>query len=343
MRTRRSRSSGNSAPPVASVTTGAYGHTPVLLHETLEALNIRTDDIVVDATLGGAGHARAICEKLGKAGVFIGFDMDADAIARARIALQGATAQLHLLQRNFRTLGVALEDAGIPAITKALFDLGWSSYQLDAGRGFSFSAQGRPALGGPDRLLMTYSKDPTPDALTAHTIVNDWAESSLADVIYGWGQERYARRIAKAIVVARTNGEIRTAKQLADIIARAVPARARYGRIHPATKTFQALRIAVNDELGALEEGLRAAWERLRIGGRIAVISFHSLEDAAVKRAFVAWEKKEQGRRITKKPITPTEEELQVNRRARSAKLRVIEKIATLQSYGQENLQNKQI
>jgi 16S rRNA (cytosine1402-N4)-methyltransferase len=330
MRTRRSRSSGNPASPLDEARGKPQGHTPVLLHETLEALAIRADDIVVDATVGGAGHALAMCEMLGTSGIFIGFDMDADAIARGRDRLVGVKPQVHLLQQNFRTLDPALETLHVPHITKALFDLGWSSYQLDSGRGFSFQTD--------EPLQMTYAKEGS--VLTASTIVNEWAESSLADVIYGFGEERFARRIAKRIVEERQRRQIRTAKELADIVIEAVPARARFGRTHPATKTFQAIRIATNDELGSLDEGLRAAWQHLKVGGRIAVISFHSIEDRVVKRMFAEWEAKEGAVRITRRPITAGEQEIQVNRRARSAKLRVVEKVNDFSNYGQKNIQD---
>ncbi|MCR4325504.1 MAG: 16S rRNA (cytosine(1402)-N(4))-methyltransferase RsmH [Patescibacteria group bacterium] len=328
MRTRRSRSSGNPVSPSEEI----RGHTPVLLHEALQALDIRPDDTVVDATLGGAGHARAIAERLGKAGTLIGMDLDADAIERGRAALADSKAKIHLVQANFRHIAPELKKLGIASVTKVLFDLGWSAYQLDsrlpaeasaqAGRGFSFTSDGP--------LLMTYAKDPAPDAITASTIVNEWGESSIADVIYGWGGERYARRIARAIVERRQKQPINTPAELAEIVRSGVPARARHGRVHPATKTFQALRIAVNDELTALSEGLAGAWSVLAPGGRIAVIAFHSLEDRLVKQAFVQLEKSEGGRRITRKPITPERGEVLGNPRSRSAKLRVIKKIPTL-------------
>ena len=295
----------------------AGGHAPVLLHETIEHLSISPDDIVVDATLGGAGHAKALAEKLGKKGVLIGFDLDREAIARAERALGAVAPKILLVQSDFRHLGLELQKLGIQSITKVLFDLGWSAYQLDSGKGFSFR-QDEP-------LAMTYA-EAKPGTLTAEIIVNEWAEESIRDVLWGWGEERYARRIAKGIVEARAEGRIRTSSQLADIISGSVPFAYRKGRIHPATRTFQALRIAVNDELGALTLGLKAAWELLRSQGRIAVISFHSIEDRIVKRQFAEWEKEGKGVRILKKPLVATPEELDKNPRARSAKLRVIEK-----------------
>lgn len=310
MRTRRFKSSGDL---VTGVATG--GHQSVLLHEALDALEVQKSDTVVDATLGGAGHAKALAEKLGSEGICIGIDADADAIERAKSALAGIHARSIFLHTNFRHLKAEIQSRDIEGIDKALFDLGWSSFQLTAGRGFSFLSE--------EPLGMAYDKE---QGLTAETIVNEWEESSIADVLFGWGEERYARRIARAIVEARERRPLRTARELAEVIKGAVPPAYRYGRIHPATKTFQALRIAVNDELGALEEGMRGAWEMLRPQGRIAIITFHSLEDRIVKRQFLAWEREGAGVRITKKPLLPTEEELRDNPRARSAKLRVIEK-----------------
>jgi len=292
------------------------GHRPVLLHEALELLEIKADDTVVDATLGGAGHARAIADSLGTNGTFVGFDLDHDAIKRSQIALADAKPTVHLVEANFRNVKSELEKLGIAHITKTLFDLGWSSYQLDSGRGFSLKSD--------EPLLMTYST--AEGALTAATIVNEWAEESIADVIYGWGEERYSRRIAKAIVERRIVKPFTTARDLAEVIYAAVPPRYRFGKIHPATRTFQALRIAVNDELGALVDGLRGAWQSLAKGGRIAVITFHSIEDRLVKQTFKAWEETGEGERITRKPVAPSLEELKENPRARSAKLRVIQK-----------------
>jgi len=314
MRTRRSQFSGNQVsqhPPAGGV------HQSVLLHEAVESLAIQADDTVVDATLGGAGHALAIAQKLGTGGTFIGFDLDQDAIARSREALAESKPHVHLVEANFRDLTRELEKLGIKTIAKALFDLGWSSYQLDSGRGFSLKSD--------EPLLMTYAKDAK--ALTAAKIVNEWGEESLADIIYGWGEERYSRRIAEAIVKRRERTPFTTARELAETIYASVPVRYRRGRIHPATRTFQALRIAVNDELGALQQALLGAWDVLHHGGRIAVITFHSIEDRLVKQTFRQWEEKGEGRRLTKKPVAPGADELARNPRSRSAKLRVVEKI----------------
>lgn len=307
MRTRRSLSSSD--PVVPEV------HRSVLLHETIEGLALRESDVVVDATLGGAGHARDIARHLSGRGTLVGFDLDAAAVKRASDALQGASPNVVLIEDNFRTMAQALRSRGITRADKVLFDLGWSAYQLDAGKGFSFLKD--------EPLSMSYAAHAS---FTASDIVNHWEESSIADVLFGWGEERYARRIARRIVEARQMHPIETSRQLAEVIREAVPPAYRHGRIHPATKTFQALRIAVNDELGALQEGLKGAWEMLAPGGRIAVISFHSIEDRMVKQQFALWEKDGGGTRLTKKPIVPSGAELAENPRARSAKLRIIEK-----------------
>lgn len=311
MRTRRLQSPSD---PMPSDGQSGHGHRTVLLHESVEALDIQKDDVVLDATLGGAGHAQEIVDRLGRNGVFVGFDADQDAVERAEKNIRGQ-ASIHIVRTNFRYVRRELEKLGIHTIDKALFDLGWSGYQLSAGRGFSFLSD--------EPLSMTYDKD---QALNAGVIVNEWQEESIADVIYGWGEERHARKIAKAIVAARASAPIRTARELGEIVKSAVPPSSRYGRIHPATKTFQALRIAVNDELGALEEGLRNTWHVLDQGGRIAVISFHSIEDRIVKRFFQDLAAKKEAVLITKKPIPPSREEIEANPRARSAKLRIIEK-----------------
>ena len=175
---------------------------------------------------------------------------------------------------------------------------------------------------------MAYTKTPTEDTLTAATIVNEWEEESIADVLYGWGEERYSRHIARAIVERRAEKPFTTSRELADLIKASVPSRYRFGRIHPATKTFQALRIAVNDEFGSLKDGMLAAWDALNPGGRIAVITFHSIEDRIVKQQMVAWEKEGGGKRVTRKPLPASPAEILSNPRARSAKLRVIEKLS---------------
>jgi 16S rRNA (cytosine1402-N4)-methyltransferase len=304
MRTRRSQSSDNPEP---------VGHRTVLLHEAIELLDIQASDTVVDATLGGGGHTREIALRAIQGRVYA-FDADKEAIERAEKLFDG-DARIHLIHANFRDLRAELQKVGVEQISKALFDLGWSGFQLSAGRGFSFQSE--------EPLSMAYDAG---QSLTASTIVNEWGEFSIVDILRGWGEERYAGRIARTIVEARAKQPIKTARELAEIIRTAVPKAYAFGRIHPATKSFQALRIAVNDELGALQAGMQAAWELLAPGGRISVITFHSIEDRIVKQQFRQWEDDGKGVRITKKPLIPSDEEIQSNPRARSAKLRVIEK-----------------
>ena len=321
-RTRRSASS--SSDPVSSTRhrgepVSQQGHVPVLLHEVLDVLALKPDDVVVDATLGGAGHTQEIAARLSEAGVVVGIDADAQAVARARVALESVAPRVTLVQANFRTMQAVLRDAGIPAVTKVLFDLGWSGYQLADKRGFSFLAD--------EPLIMTYADEPEKGAVTADMIVNSWAEESIAQILEGWGDERYSRRIARAIVEARRRSPVKTAKELSDIVRRAVPRSYAFGKIHPATRTFQALRIAVNDEFGAIREGLSGAWRMLAPGGRLAVISFHSLEDREVKHLMRSWETSGEGKHVTRSPLTPSTDEVKRNPRARSAKLRCIEKL----------------
>jgi len=311
MRTRHIQSSSDSVP-------ATQVHQSVLLHEAIDGLTIKSTDTVVDGTLGGAGHTRRIVELLGAKGTCIGFDLDPDAILRAEESLKGATPRTYFIRANFRDIERELTQRGIEGVDKALFDLGWSAFQLSAGRGFSFLKD--------EPLLMTYAKEQSEGTLNAATIVNSWGEESIADIIYGWGEERYSRRIARAIVERRKEKPFILATDLADTIKASVPGVYRNGRLHPATRTFQALRIAVNDELGAVRDAIQSTWKLLRPGGRIAIITFHSIEDRIVKELFLELERSEGGKRITRTPIKPSDEELTENPRARSAKLRIIEK-----------------
>ena len=314
----RTRHIGSSSDLVPSNKPESGKHQTVLLHEAIEELSIKPADTVVDATLGGAGHAREIVDLLDEKGTFIGFDLDEDAIVRAQVALADVKPRTFLIESNFRNIERELGERGIITIDKALYDLGWSAYQLSAGRGFSFLKD--------EPLLMTYGKGNEKSGLTAATIVNEWGEESIADIIFGWGEERYSRRIAHVIVERRRVQPFSQATDLAEAIKSAVPAAYRHGRLHPATKTFQALRIAVNDELGALKESLAGAWKLLAPSGRIAVITFHSIEDRIVKELFLEFERSGEGTRITRSPKKPSREEIVSNPRSRSAKLRVIEK-----------------
>ena len=291
-------------------------HITVLKKEAVEALTLNENSVVFDCTIGAGGHSAEIIKHLGKDGVYVGFDVDITALEN--LTLPKTVATIHLVNRNFRELGeVAAELSLIP--TAILADLGWRSEQFESGKkGFSFTSD--------EPLHMTYGESSSYD-FTASTIVNEWEEQSLIDIIAGYGEDRSAKRIATAIVKAREEEEIKTAKQLADIIYEAVPSFRRRQKIHPATKTFQALRIAVNDELGALKSLLDSGFESLAPGGRMAVISFHSLEDRIVKRFFRELAHDLSGKIITKRPIVASEQELSSNPRARSAKLRIIEKV----------------
>jgi len=294
-------------------------HLPVLLQEVLDGLSIESNDTVFDGTLGGCGHASASARKLSKDGIFIGTDVDSTAIIRAKKVLKDISAKLILSHSNFRDIENVLNENNIQGIDKTLLDLGWSSDQIERdGYGMSFQKD--------EPLSMILSDIENPDALSAHEIVNNWQEGNLADIIYGWGGEKYARRIAKKIVEQRIEQPIDTTFQLVEIIRNATPFSYHHARIHPATRTFQALRIAVNDELRALEDALDVLLGLTKQNGRIAIISFHSTEDRIVKRRFKKWKEEKLGESLTKKPMTASEEELKNNPRARSAKLRIFKK-----------------
>jgi len=255
-----------------------------------------------------------------KTGTIVGIDQDSGALAKAEERLGVCPGTVHLAQSNFRNLDTVLEDLGLSHIDKALFDLGLSSDQLAAtGRGFSFQSD--------EPLLMTFNPHPGVNDLTAREILNTWAEENIADIIYGYGDEQFSRRIAKAIVEARKIEPIKTTFQLVEIIEKSVPFFYRKRKTHCATKTFQALRTTVNDEIESAKEGIEKAFSYLR-GGRIAVISFHSIEDRSVKNIFKEKKAEGVGKLVTRRIVTPSSEELKENPRARSAKLRIIEKIA---------------
>jgi 16S rRNA (cytosine1402-N4)-methyltransferase len=290
-------------------------HEPVMVAEVLEHLAPQRGGIFVDCTVGYGGHTRAMLDA--GATTVIGFDRDPSALAEARTSLAAYGSRLTLLHRDYRQLDEALDAQGIGGVDGLLADLGVSSMQLDSpGRGFSFRRD--------EPLDMRM--DPTTGS-TAADAIRDADERTLADVIYEYGEDRHARRIARAITEARTRSPIATTGQLADIVRRAVPRRG-YTRIDPATRTFQAIRIWLNRELEGLDQFLGRAANRLKPGGRMAVISFHSLEDRIVKHTLRALQT-EGGAGITvrtKRPIVPTEAEVERNPRARSAKLRAAEK-----------------
>ncbi|MEK7602336.1 MAG: 16S rRNA (cytosine(1402)-N(4))-methyltransferase RsmH [Patescibacteria group bacterium] len=294
-------------------------HDTVLLHESVEALSITPGMVIVDATLGAAGHFREIAIALGTSGTLIGIDADEAAIARAQAVVdelgdKGPT--VHLVKDNFRNLEQILKNLNLSCIDGALFDLGWSGFQLASGRGFSFRTD--------EPLLMTYGEPE--EGKTAADLVNSLPEDELADLIYQYGEERFSRGIASSIVETRKQHRILTTLALAEAVSRGTPSWYQHRRLHPATKTFQALRIATNDELGALRAGVSAALAHLTEGGRVAVITFHSIEDRIVKGLLKDAAYAGTGTNITRKPTVPSTAELTANPRARSAKLRVFER-----------------
>ena len=246
----------------------------------------------------------------------LALDADPASVAIARKKLEKFGARAEVIEANFGDLAQVMDKKGKDNSNKALFDLGWNSGQLASGRGFSFLTD--------EPLNMSYGKTPA-SGFTAAEALNEWDEKTLGNVFFGYGEERYARRIAKAIVLRRDIQPIKTTIELVEIIRDATPAAYHRGRIHFATRTFQGLRMAVNDELGVIDRGVRAAWARLAPGGRIAVITFHSIEDRTVKRLFVELAK-DRGKLVMKKPLPASRSEIAENPRSRSAKLRVIEK-----------------
>lgn len=307
-----------------------FEHIPVLLQECLEGLRIRPDGTYLDGTAGGAGHSRQIALRLdgARGGRLIALDQDPDAVRTAAARLEGLPATV--VQTNFRYAGAALESLGIAQVDGALLDLGVSSHQLDdAARGFSYRADAP--------LDMRMSQE----GATAADLVNEESREELARILRDYGEEPYAWQIAGKIVQAREQQPIRTTLELAELVASALPPAERRKNKNPSRRTFQALRIAVNHELDALEEGLDTIFEHLAPGGRLCVITFHSLEDRLVKNKFRRWSTActcppefpvcvcggvARAKLITRKPIEARREELEENRRSRSARLRVLEK-----------------
>jgi len=296
-------------------------HLPVLLQEVIDGLSLDSGDIVVDATVGAGGHARALVEAVGKKGKLIGFDEDENALVLAEENLAKVGTPFVLVNKNFSYLRKELSKLEIKEVTACLFDLGISSMQLDkARRGFSFRFD--------EPLKMTLNANPGKKNLTASDLLNTLNEDNLEVIIRTYGEEKFAGRIARSIVASREeNGLFEKTGQLVDAINKAVPAWYKHRRIHPATKTFQALRIAVNDELSSLKKGLNDAWLVVKPGGKIAVISFHSLESKIVKDFFREKVKEGTGELINKKMTKPSRAEVLSNPRSRSAGLRIIKKI----------------
>ena len=313
-----------------SLNSFAPDHVPVMQEKVLELLQCRPGGIFVDATLGMGGHAWSILERIQPDGLLIGLDRDKESLERARLHLRPYSDSTRLLHENFKNLPLVLNHLGLRHVDGLLVDLGVSSFQLlMPERGFSFQSE----------AMLDMRMDRT-QYMTAANLVNDLPEERLADIIYRYGEERYSRRIAAAIVAARETGRVTRCSQLAAIVNRAVGGRG--GRpIHPATRTFQALRIAVNQELEGLEDFFVNTLPFLRPGGRLVVISFHSLEDRIVKRAFrmlaggcvcgrpadlCSCPRQENARVLTPRPLTAGDAELATNARARSAKLRALER-----------------
>ena len=308
-----------------------FSHKSVLLNETIEMLNIRPDGIYLDGTLGGAGHSLEICKRL-TTGRLIGIDRDTVALEAAKKRLEAHLQKVTLVHSNFSDLANVLDSLGIEKVNGMLFDLGVSSPQLDDGeRGFSYMTDAP--------LDMRMNRD---DSLTAYEIVNTWPREELRRILFEYGEERYAPLIAAAIERRRAERPIETTLELASIIRNAMPPQALREKQHPAKRSFQAIRIAVNDELNSVSRMMQSAVGRLNPEGRLAVITFHSLEDRIVKNAMAEAAKgcicppnfpvcvcgrKPSVRVLTHKPIVSGEEELNENPRARSAKLRVCEKI----------------
>lgn len=309
-----------------------FAHVSVLLKETIEQLNIRPDGIYVDGTLGGGGHAFEVCKRLSDKGRFIGIDQDADAILAAGERLKKFGDRVTIVRSNYCNMRMELQKLGIDRVDGILLDLGVSSYQLDtASRGFTYRED------APLDMRMDQRQNKT-----ARDIVNGYSEAELYRVIRDYGEDKFAKNIAKHIVSAREKKPIETTGELSEIIKGAIPAKVRMNGGHPAKKTFQAIRIELNGELEVLKNSLDDMIDLLNPGGRICVITFHSLEDRIVKTIFKTNENpctcpsnfpvcvcgnKPKGRLAVKKPIVPGEEELEENKRSKSSKLRVFERI----------------
>ncbi|HWK24240.1 MAG TPA: 16S rRNA (cytosine(1402)-N(4))-methyltransferase RsmH [Ureibacillus sp.] len=309
-----------------------FDHTTVLLKETVDGLNINPQGIYVDCTLGGAGHSEYLVQQLSSEGRLICFDQDTTAIENAKVRLADYLDRVTFVHSNFRYVKEELQKLNIEKIDGILYDLGVSSPQLDTPeRGFSYHH---------DAPLDMRMDQTAP--LTAFQVVNEWAYEDLVRIFFRYGEEKFSKQIARKIEEARKHAPIETTGQLVELIKEGIPAPARRKGGHPAKRVFQAIRIAVNDELGAAEDSLVDAIEVLKIGGRISVITFHSLEDRLTKSIFkeasslpdlppgfpvIPDEYKPTLKLVTRKPIVPTDEELEINNRSRSAKLRIAEKI----------------
>ncbi len=308
-----------------------FKHISVLLNESVEGLNIKPDGIYVDATLGGGGHSLEILKKLSDGGRLIGIDQDKDAINAASKRLKDFS-NVTYINDNFKNIKSILDSINVDAISGAVLDLGVSSYQLDEReRGFSYM--------GDAKLDMRMNRD---NSFSAYNVVNEYTEEKLADIFFKYGEEKFSRKIAKIICEKRLEKPVETTAELVDIIKRAIPERLRVKGSHPAKRVFQAIRIEVNGELDMLEGALRDFFEKLESGGRLCVITFHSLEDRIVKNTFASFTKgctcpkefpicvcgnKPKGKLVSKKPVIPSDAEMELNARSKSSKLRIIEKL----------------
>lgn len=292
-------------------------HIPVMSQEVMQFLNLKPGAIVVDGTLGTAGHSQMMMQAVSPGGKLIGIDRDGHSIALAAERLKEFSSQCHLIQDDYRNLNQILNHLEIKEVDCMLFDLGISSYQLDnPERGFSLK------LEGPLDMRMDQES-----FISAYDLVNSLSEREISTILRNFGQERWHNRIAHYLVAQRVRNPIESTKDLTDTVLRAIPQRYHYQKIHPATRTFQAIRIAVNRELEALEIVLEKSIDSLKVGGRIAVIAFHSLEDRIVKEKFRTFAKAGRLQLLTKKPLRPTDTETDNNPRSRSARLRVAERI----------------
>lgn len=294
-------------------------HISVLLKESIDSLDIKKGEVFVDGTLGAGGHSEEVARRFGQGVVMIALDLDPDAITRSKKRLSKYKLNIRYVEDSFRNIKSILKKLKLEKVDKILLDIGLSSNQFeDSGRGFSFQKD--------EPLIMSFRKKVSKEDLTAREIVNTWDAENIATILKNYGEEQFGWKIAKAIVARRESEPIETTFDLVEIIKVATPKWYHHRKIHPATKTFQALRITVNDEIRSLREGLSDGFEMLSSGGRLAVVSFHSLEDREVKRFIKEKEKNSSGKSLTKKPVTPGKDEVSENPRSRSAKLRVLVK-----------------
>lgn len=292
-------------------------HIPVMLKEVIEYLKPQPGQTIFDGTLGGGGYAAKISELIGKDGTLIGTDKDAEALRR--VEQKTFVSNTRFFEKGFGEVASALAEASIQTIDGAVLDLGLSSDQLDmSARGFSFKNREEP-------LTMSFISRDSEERLTAQEILETWDEENIADILYGFGGEQHSRRIAKQVVAVRAHKSIATVGDLLDIIDASVPAGYKHRKTHPATKTFQALRIATNQEWKELQDFLDAILPLLAPGGRVVIVSFHSGEDRVVKHTFKQWQVDGKGEILTKKPVGPTDEEAKQNPRSRSALLRAFQ------------------